>query len=602
MEDKYPSSKRQPGQQRPGSTAFPEQGSADIGPRLKAAFIDNLHDYFHSSREICSVHLVLACSGGQDSQAMLNLLSEIRSELPSEKLPFTITVTVAHVNHALRPDSDEEERFVAGRAGDKGFLFVCQRLSSPPSSNIEAWAREQRYRFFSSLTPGDNSLVVTAHHLDDQAETMLMRLLSGRFIGRLGRIKGRDLERRLLRPFLGFTRDEIESYVTLRNIPTYEDQSNSDTRYLRNYVRHQLLRPAKDYFGPGVVRTLGRSVERLAEDEEFIDSQIELLFERKLGRADYFNLPQSLRWRYLQGLAFRQFGEEAFSVSQASWRSITEEMFGKKERNTITCRVRGKPWRVIFGKDRPMFFATQPDGGYYHREVACPRMIRSLLVGGSEPFFWGSADGFMAGFTADFAADSDNAGFSIFARVWTGSSADSASLGGKPPIFQAPDYQVPRSYQERRSSQIQENDREFFLVPNSSVSGLYCRAVVPGDRIDVFRRGHRRVAELFKEFAVPQPLRQGYPLVCLRGESSDIKEAQELEDTQKSVEGVERGSLEQILWLPGIARSRLFPLPESTAEVSTLLSSENSPLNFGYSLLELSSQFRVHSGSTRVVR
>ncbi|MDD2944168.1 MAG: tRNA lysidine(34) synthetase TilS [bacterium] len=468
-----------------------EHKNVNIGLRLKELFIDNLHDYFHSSREISSVQIILACSGGRDSQTVLNLTHEVLPVFQSEKLPYTTTVTVAHVNHSMRPDSDEEERFVASRAAEKGFLFVCQRLTSAPSSNVEAWAREQRYKFLNSLSRDDNSVVITAHHLDDQAENLLMRLLNGRLVGQLGRIKARDFKRRLLRPLLGCTRAEIDRYVALRQIPTYEDQSNLDTRYLRNYVRHRLLEPAKQYFGPGVVRTIARSVDRLAEDEEFIESQVQRLLEIGLDRQRFIELPQALRWRYLKGMAYLQFGETSLEVSQVSWRSLADEIEEKGNRKTTTSKVPNKPWRFITALNEAVRFIADPEKVESPLRGVGESEIRWLSLNASEQFNWGADDGFAAV-------------FDISARIWN------CSYPGEEPAFHGP----------RNSSRL-KSDREFFLVPEILLSRFYCRAVRPGDRMEVFRRGNRRIAELFKEFAVPSALRQGYPLVCLSAQTAD---------------------------------------------------------------------------------
>ena len=205
----------------------------------------------------------VAVSGGADSVALLFLLEELRPELG-------IVLSVAHVNHQLRgQESDEDERFVAKLATRLG--LELQTVSAPieskaigqsdahAKSGIEAAARELRYEFFRELAErGRVSKIATAHTLDDQAETVLLRIFRGTGIRGLAAIHpslqvglaknggtgalaraGTNVE--VVRPLLTFRRSDLRDYLRARNETWREDSSNDDPAFLRNRVRLRLL-------------------------------------------------------------------------------------------------------------------------------------------------------------------------------------------------------------------------------------------------------------------------------------------------------------------------------------------------------------------------
>ncbi|MBI1740838.1 MAG: tRNA lysidine(34) synthetase TilS, partial [Candidatus Koribacter versatilis] len=204
--------------------------------------------------------VAVAVSGGVDSVALLLLLLELRSELG-------IVLSVAHVNHKLRgEESDEDERFVAelARSQDLALHSCAAPLDQKPVSGIEAAARKLRYAFFRQLArEGRVSKIATAHTLDDQAETVLLRILRGTGLRGLAGIHPRlvlEEEGRafgeVIRPLLGIRRAELEEFLRERGQPWREDSSNRDPVYLRNRVRHRVLPLLKENFGPAAVENL----------------------------------------------------------------------------------------------------------------------------------------------------------------------------------------------------------------------------------------------------------------------------------------------------------------------------------------------------------
>ena len=216
-----------------------------------------------------------AVSGGADSVALLRLLLELRSELG-------IVLSVAHVNHKLRGrESDEDERFVASLARQHGLELdvhdapVDGRHISEIRSGIEAAARELRHGFFRQLArEGRATKIATAHTLDDQAETVLLRIFRGTGIRGLSSVHPRIVFEEqgrafgeLVRPLLGFRRAALREFLRERGQSWREDSSNRDIAFLRNRVRHRLLPMIVEEFGEAAIEHMGELAE-IARAEE----------------------------------------------------------------------------------------------------------------------------------------------------------------------------------------------------------------------------------------------------------------------------------------------------------------------------------------------
>jgi len=213
--------------------------------------------------------VVVAVSGGPDSVALLDILLG----LPDLRL----SLVVAHLNHCLRgAESDGDERFVADLAESRGIPFVCERvdvqdLSLRERLSLEDAGRRARYEFFDRVAAryGARS-VALAHHADDQAETLLLRLLRGAGVTGLAAMSPRR-DGRYVRPLLSLSRQEIEGYLHARGIPSRVDSSNADTAFLRNRIRHELI-PHLARFNPEISRRLAVTADLLAADEEVLES------------------------------------------------------------------------------------------------------------------------------------------------------------------------------------------------------------------------------------------------------------------------------------------------------------------------------------------
>jgi tRNA(Ile)-lysidine synthase len=174
---------------------------------------------------------VVAVSGGVDSIALLDILHKM---IPAEGLKLI----VAHYDHGIRSDSKGDRLFVQSISDKYGLPFIYDegRLGINAS---EAVARDARYIFLDKVqkTSGARA-IITAHHQDDMLETAIINIMRG--TGRRG-LTSLSSSGSIVRPLLHFNKNDIKEYVKLHNLDWREDSSNSDTKYLRNYVRHNLL-------------------------------------------------------------------------------------------------------------------------------------------------------------------------------------------------------------------------------------------------------------------------------------------------------------------------------------------------------------------------
>ncbi|EXJ23436.1 tRNA(Ile)-lysidine synthetase [Alkalibacterium sp. AK22] len=184
-------------------------------------------------------HVLVAVSGGVDSVVLLDLISH----LPDRCRP---AMTVLHVDHGLREVSTEEAAFVRELASSYGADCLVRRWSKKdhPTSGFEAAARKIRYAFFKEAAANCHaSKLLTAHHRDDQVETVLMRLVRGNSLHELAGIQAvrADAGFDIYRPLLPFAKNELIAYAEQNGLKWCEDESNASNRYTRNRFRHSII-------------------------------------------------------------------------------------------------------------------------------------------------------------------------------------------------------------------------------------------------------------------------------------------------------------------------------------------------------------------------
>jgi tRNA(Ile)-lysidine synthase len=210
----------------------------------------------------------VAVSGGADSVALLRRLIELAPEIG-------YVLSVAHVHHGIRgAEADADAGFVTALAVKYGLIFHRRDVDTPSAARenretMEEAARNLRYAWFRELLEqGEADAVATAHTLDDQAETVLHKLLRGAWTEGLGGISPTITQARgsILRPFLEARRTEIEAWLRSISQPWCEDASNTDITFTRNRIRHELL-PMLATYNPQIHSQLA-NLATLARDED----------------------------------------------------------------------------------------------------------------------------------------------------------------------------------------------------------------------------------------------------------------------------------------------------------------------------------------------
>ena len=214
-------------------------------------------------------------SGGPDSLCMLNLLLEAGQ-----------SVIVAHLNHKLRSEADDEAAKVEKFCADRGIACVIEAraVSDHAKTNklsTEESARMLRYQFlFEQAALHNAQAVLVAHNADDQIETVLMHLLRGSGTGGLKGMQMRSMQPQwsdtipLVRPLLKTSREEILDYCRDHDLSPVFDQSNLDSKYFRNRIRHELL-PELTTYNPRIRELLLRTSEVFGSEDEYLNDQVE---------------------------------------------------------------------------------------------------------------------------------------------------------------------------------------------------------------------------------------------------------------------------------------------------------------------------------------
>ena len=283
-------------------------------------------EFVSAVRDYCVEHellepgstVVVGVSGGPDSVALLLALHELSR-------PLDLKIRVAHLDHGLRKNSPADARFVLDLASRLGIPYATVGkagvglMSKKGNISLEEAGRLARYEFFLRTAKKFKAgYVAVGHNRDDQAETVLMRLLRGSSGSGLSGIEprrvlvdgpGRGKPIWVIRPLLDRSRAEIEAFLRRRGQKARKDPTNIDTTFMRNRIRHDLLPLLEKKFNPRIRALLARAAQVLAEDDSYLEGAAEGLFKRlarhpgrvvSLDAAKLSRIALPLRRRVLQ--------------------------------------------------------------------------------------------------------------------------------------------------------------------------------------------------------------------------------------------------------------------------------------------------------------
>src|SRR5579884_3235118 len=223
-----------------------------------------------------SGRVIVAVSGGADSLCLLHLLHALCG--PGKRYPG-VQLHVAHLDHQLRRDVSASEAETVARLAASWELPVTIGVVDVPAlarrerRSLEDAARTARYRFLREVAHGQP--IAVAHHADDAVETLLLHILRGG--GLPGMVGMLPRQQDIIRPLLEVTHAETVAYCQQHSIIPIEDASNTDPRFLRNRLRHELL-PLLESLNPGIRSTLLRNAEGMRVDLAWIEAQVDTLW------------------------------------------------------------------------------------------------------------------------------------------------------------------------------------------------------------------------------------------------------------------------------------------------------------------------------------
>jgi tRNA(Ile)-lysidine synthase len=228
--------------------------------------------------------VIAGISGGPDSIFLLKFLAE-----------FQAKTIVAHLDHKLRKESGDDEKFIGKFIDKLNDNSISDQKISPPISliskaveikkiskkskkGIEETGRKERYKFFNNLAKKHNAkFIITAHHADDNLETILLNLTRGATLQGLTGMK--TLDQNLLRPLLSVTKAQIQDYLKHKKIPYLTDKSNLTDDYNRNLIRNRAI-PHFKAINPNIALTISKNTQNLREIQDYLNQQAKTFLKK----------------------------------------------------------------------------------------------------------------------------------------------------------------------------------------------------------------------------------------------------------------------------------------------------------------------------------
>ena len=224
--------------------------------------------------------IVIGVSGGPDSITLLNILNKFKEKL-------NIKIYVAHINHMIRAEADEETEYVKEFCNRLDVEFFCKKIDAQEEAQklkigTEEAGRNIRYAFFEEVAKKvEANKIATAHNSNDNAETVLMNIMRGTSISGLAGIE-KIRDGKYIRPLIRCSRKKIEEYCKQNNLQPKFDKSNLENIYTRNKIRNLLIPYIQKEFNPNIIDTINRLSDIAISEEQFINKIVENEYKKLL--------------------------------------------------------------------------------------------------------------------------------------------------------------------------------------------------------------------------------------------------------------------------------------------------------------------------------
>jgi len=244
--------------------------------KVEKSVIETLEQYIKKNDTI-----IAGISGGADSVFLLHIL---------EKMPFKIIV--AHINHKTRgKESTKDHNFVSKMSQSHTFEVLVEdvkKIAIKNKKGFEETARKIRYDFFNKLQKKHKAkFIITAHHANDNTETILLNIIRGASIKGISGME--ILNENLFRPLLNITKEEIIDFLKSKKIKFREDKSNKDLKYSRNFIRHKIV-PELQKLNPNLHKTIAKNSKNIREIEEHLNEEsIKWIKKNKAKSTDSYD-------------------------------------------------------------------------------------------------------------------------------------------------------------------------------------------------------------------------------------------------------------------------------------------------------------------------
>lgn len=274
--------------------------------------------------------IVIGVSGGPDSMCLLHILNGLK-----EKLNFEIVV--AHINHMIRKEAEEETQYVKNFCDKLGIKCYIKRIDVIDKSNkekigTEEAGRKARYDFFEEVLNIVNAnKIATAHNENDNAETVLMNIFRG--AGTSG-LKGIEpiRDNKYIRPIIECERSEIEEYCRVNKLQPKIDKTNLENVYTRNKIRNVLIPEIKKEFNPNIIESLNKLSILARQENNFIQEYAKNIMENELiVEKDLENLQQSRNERQNNKICREQMEKEKIAKDKLQKEQMQKNQIEKEE-------------------------------------------------------------------------------------------------------------------------------------------------------------------------------------------------------------------------------------------------------------------------------